>query len=193
MSLEMEIVRKGLRISFFQLFTPELSQSFLDVLNHLNWPTSQKRGAKIYGNPGLTYVTEYGGYGTRPKVRSERQPEPWSAVPGLAELRDEISRITGAIYTVCIIQCYPNGRVGIKPHRDKEMVPGTTIAGLSVGATRRMVLEPTWRAKGEEPFFFNLPSGSLYVLHPPTNDNWLHSIATDGTAEPRYSLTFRNY
>ena len=99
-----------------------------------------------------------------------------------------VEEITNEKYNICVIQRYPSGKVGIKKHRDKEMKLGTTISGLSLGATRKLKLE--YYDKNIEK---DLLSGSLYVLNPPTNSYYTHCIEKDSTTEPRISLTFRNY
>lgn len=89
---------------------------------------------------------------------------------------------------VCVVQRYPSGDTGIKPHRDKEMTKGTIICGLSVGHQRSLRMQ-----FGDKQFDYVLTHGSLYLLHPPTNDIWSHCIPTDDSDGVRYSLTFRDY
>lgn len=44
------------------------------------------------------------------------------------------------------------------------------------------------------PINISLSPSSLYVMNPPTNQNWLHSIIKDNKiGNSRISLTFRNY
>jgi len=98
--------------------------------------------------------------------------------------------ITKQSYTVCVIQRYPNGKIGINPHRDKEMVLGTRICGLSLGAKR--IIQFT--RLNNDPVSISLLAGSLYCMNPPTNQKWLHSIIKEPhIKEIRYSLTFRDY
>jgi hypothetical protein len=70
---------------------------------------------------------------------SHRPVLPWADLP---RLRDEVLQRAAIIaqetFTVCIIQVYHTGKTGIDPHRDKEMVRGTMIAGVSLGAERRL-------------------------------------------------------
>ena len=84
---------------------------------------------------------------------------------------------------------YPSGNVGIGRHRDREM-GGRTIACLSFGADRTLTLTP-FKYLHEKERRYALPSGSLYVLLPPTNVHWMHSIEKDNTTIARISLTFR--
>lgn len=112
---------------------------------------------------------------------------PWSAFPELETVKCAIEAETGQTYQVCVIQMYNNGQVGIKPHRDKEMRAGTIIASVSLGCDRVMRFE-----RGGTKHDFALSSGTLCLLHPPTNDYWLHSIPVDASTEVRISLVFRN-
>ena len=108
----------------------------------------------------------------------------WEDFP---ELRDLAKRI-GYSQDYCVVQYYPHGGVGIKPHRDKEITPGTPITGISLGW--KYVLEMS--RPGTEPYQQSLASGSRYDFLPPTNDLYAHAILP--TAEPageRWSLTFR--
>jgi alkylated DNA repair dioxygenase AlkB len=111
----------------------------------------------------------------------------WSEMPILKQIRDRIKELTGQQYHVCTIQYYNNGDVGIKPHRDKEMKPGTIIASISLGETRVMQFN-----RNEKELQFPLEQGSLFLIKYPTNDFWLHSIPNDNTKKPRISLIFRN-
>jgi alkylated DNA repair dioxygenase AlkB len=119
---------------------------------------------------------------------------PWTDVPPLIETKAIIERLVGIDLNVCIIQKYANNSIGIKRHRDKEMTPGTSICGVSLGQKRILRISPPTFLHTES-FDINLNHGSLYVLKPPTNDYWFHEIPpqvqeSDGV---RYSLTFRNY
>ena len=67
---------------------------------------------------------------------------------------------------------------------------GTSIYGLSLGATRKL----TMLRYNQEPFYLPLEHNSLYILRPPTNTYWKHCIPKQvKIKESRFSLTFRNY
>lgn len=57
---------------------------------------------------------------------------------------------------------YPSGKVGIKPHRDREI--GEDIAGISLGVTRSLCISNRTNSKT-----FLIPNGSLYLIKQPTN------------------------
>lgn len=193
MYLKCQYVRDNLNVDFYpSLLNKELSDLwFTYLLQYI--PVTGRRKATLFGDDNLIYTVTYNGETSHRPVLS------WLSIPGLLELKNLIEALTKERITVCILQCYPDNNVGINPHRDKEMGPGTKICGLSLGATRTLSLTRS----GHEPLNISLPSGSLYIMNPPTNDKWLHSIPKVSETlkrkqinpqdNIRFSLTFRNY
>lgn len=145
--------------------------------------TGTRRRGTIFGTAEV-YTVEYFG-----KI-SHRKVWPWETIPGLSDLKTTIESIVGETFTVCVIQYYRSGKIGINPHRDKEMKPGTKIAGLTFGQSRTLVLTSRY---GDRRVVIPVTNCSLYVMNPPTNDWWTHSILKDDSKQARVSLTFRNY
>jgi alkylated DNA repair dioxygenase AlkB len=178
-------------------FILDVENSLAEIHEHLESELfaaapPNRRANAMYGDDGLVYRLEFGGYGGRPRSVVERPALPWREQPVIAHLRDLVSAAVDVRFNCCVVQRYPHGRVGIAPHRDKEM-RGATIACLSFGATRELVLHPPRYARDAQARRFSLPAGSLYVLRPPTNDHWMHEIAKDASVRgSRVSLTFRN-
>lgn len=127
---------------------------------------------------------------------------PWTS--SVARLRDEVSALIGHPFNHCLIQLYRDGRDWIGAHSDKtlDVVDGSFIINVSVGALRTMVLrrktrdevevgaQPAARATQRIP----LPHGSVMQMSLATNRDWLHEIRQQGSAGeigPRISLTFR--
>lgn len=165
------------------LLNAETANAWYTYLDEL-FPQENRRTSLLFGDEGLIYRVNY------QEVTRESEVIPWNALPALTELKNLVEKVTNQTYTVCAIQCYPNGKVGINPHRDKEMVAGTQIAGLSLGAKRTISFTRNYH----DPISIALLSGSLYVMKNMTNQKWLHSIVKDAKVrEPRFSLTFRNY
>lgn len=175
---------KDLDVDYYsKLLTHYLSQIWYNYLHNL-FSQQKKRTSLLFGDTGLIYKVTYQDLETR------RLAMPWSNLPALHELKALVEKVTNQIYTVCIVQYYPTGRIGIFPHRDREMVPGTRIAGLSLGAKRTI----TFSRDNHNSTKIELEPGSLYVMKGSTNDRWAHSIVKDLTIkEGRISLTFRNY
>lgn len=185
-----------LDIDFYEQFiTKDESDNLYKYLEeNVIWSkniTPNRRTNQTYGDDGLVYQIVFGGYKGIPQKIVNRQVVPWDNLPVLNILKNMISELTGEKYNFCVIQRYPNGNVGIKPHRDKEMVKGTTICGLSLGSSRILTMTPLKYIK-DTPKMFELKPGSLYILKPPTNDHWNHSIESSTCNVPRISLTFRN-
>lgn len=178
------ITRANLDIDLHQLLDATTANTIYQQLEkEVVWSkpiTNGRRVNQTYGNAGLVYEINFRGKIVR------RHTTLWT--PTILHLRALVSNITKEEYNFCVVQRYPNGNVGINPHKDKEMVLGTTIAGISLGATRVLTM-----SNYHESISIPLPSGSLYVLKPPTNTYWSHSIEKDSTIlQPRISLTFRN-
>lgn len=160
-----------------------------DLFNTLNDLLENKntRSSLLFGDD-IKYTITYRGHS------SVSEPNPWPDF--LLPIKNKMQMFIYDTYqdeidlNVCAIQKYPSGRVGINPHRDKEMTSGTMICGLSLGQTR--VLE---FSKWQSPPFISIPleSHSLYLMMPPTNEYFAHSIKKDASKNARISLTFRNY
>lgn len=173
----------------------ENTRKLYEYLETFDWKSLRKRSNLNFGDDGISYTVKVGGFNNRPLKEIVRHVQPWKdfGSNALEEIRDAITELTGARYNYCVIMRYPNSKIGIKKHRDKEMKNGTDIAGVSIGYPRvlRMV-PPSYVGVPAE----NIPlrSGSLYVIKPPTNDHWMHSIepeTSDIKNSVRYSLTFR--
>jgi alkylated DNA repair dioxygenase AlkB len=176
----------GINVDFYpSLLTTEQSKEWyrvFDKTRHLQRYEGKRTGV-IFGDEGLVYKVTYRGKTNNRPVKS------WDYLEGMREMKKYVEEITGQTYTICAVQRYPNGKVGIAPHKDKEMVAGTRICGISLGATRTISF-----GKGDKVFKLDLPSGSMYVMNPPTNQDFTHCIERDSSVKfPRYSLTFRDY
>lgn len=93
----------------------------------------------------------------------------------------------------CLINYYQNGQSKMGFHVDdvSQMVTGTGVAIISLGATREM----TYRLLTDKSIKIAYPliSGSLLYMDDKVQQLWQHAILADkniGT-EPRLSLTFR--
>jgi hypothetical protein len=176
------------------LSSGEADSLFSLIERKIRWNRKITPGLRVnqtYGDPGVSYTLHIRG------TTIVRKATDWNTFPELFDLKCKVEEITDSKYNYCVIQRYPSGKVGIKKHRDREMTSGTTIAGLSIGAQRELIMYPDVRAIGSfsnKPINIKLNSGSLYVFNPPTNDYWLHSIEPDlSISKPRISITFRTW
>jgi len=183
---------QGLYIEIYEnVISEELS---VDLLNNLttnakwrdNFITktgkhSCKRNKCIYGSI-MQYTAIFRGKEIKSKVYD------WTEITMLSDLADELSIKTNDNYNTCVLQYYYNEKVGILPHRDKE-VKNNIITSLSIGSTRIMRFE-------RNGLIYDIPltNGSLCIIYPPTNNKWLHSIVCEKEIKtPRISLVFRNH
>lgn len=186
-----------LNVEFYPQYMTQkyATKLFHYLLENIEWKDRKgKRTAMSYGDPGCKYSYTMGGYNGRPEVTIEREVLPWSELPKLEIVRDVLAEFTGIKFNYCVVQLYPNGNAGIKPHKDKEMNIASSIVGISLGATRVLTFTPpAYNRICKDSLSLDLLHGSMYNMLPPTNKHWKHSIEVDPSiCEPRISLTFRN-
>jgi len=173
-------------LNFADLIYQQCEAVFTSELNKPNF-TYNTRQTITYGNPGLTYKLQIGK--TEPLIFPVRN---WEELLFFKILKPHLERVTKKTYNYCAIVYYPDGKADIPVHRDKEMISGTTIAGLSLGTVRTFkVILPSY--SNMPPLELKLAHGSLYTMEPPTNDMCVHTVpAEPEITESRFSLTFRD-
>lgn len=188
-----EIRGLGLAVDFNDSYlSKEKSDEIFEFCDKtVNWnPKMENRRSNVtFGETGLIYAVTF------QENTVYRKAISWDTYPCILKLKKKVEATTINTapngYNFCAIMRYPSGNVAIKKHRDKEMVHGTSIVGISVGSTRRLQLTPPYEFK-KYPTILHLTHGSIYCLLPPTNDRYVHEILKDTDAGVRYSLTFRN-
>ncbi len=118
--------------------------------------------------------------------------KPWT--PLLHFTRHQVEQVTGFRYQLVIGNYYRSGSDHIGWHSDNETSMGESpaIASISLGETRRFQLKP--KKVKQEPVTYDLTHGSLILMLPGCQENWLHRLCK--TAKPvgeRINLTFRPY
>ena len=106
MMSHLEIRDERLSIDLYPSFVNrEYSAS---LFNHLEavvpWSkkiTPGRRVSQNYGDEGLQYTLNFGGYGDRPLKTIERPVLPW--LPVLIPLRDRVSVVTKSAYNYCVV------------------------------------------------------------------------------------------
>lgn len=137
---------------------------------------------------GMTYKVSFG-YGAN-QTETIRKTLEYDKIPCLSSIVEKVERELEAKFPICAALRYPNGSKGIKRHRDREVPAGSTIAGLSVGESRTLIVS-AW-GKNPTPLRLELTPGSLYVFHPPTNEKAFHCIEEEPERKgSRISFTFR--
>jgi alkylated DNA repair dioxygenase AlkB len=104
----------------------------------------------------------------------------------------EVVAATGVPFNSVGLNFYRDGRDSVAPHSDQldEIVRGSPIALLSLGATRRMTIRAT--AAPARALHVDLAGGSLLVMSYETQRHYTHGVAkTREHVGPRLSLAFR--
>lgn len=116
------------------------------------------------------------------------------------QIRAIVERILGHPLNHVLIQLYRDGQDRISEHADKtlDIVRGSFICNVSLGAQRVMVLRTKTQKSGEEDPVRQmqrvpLPHESLFVLGENTNMRWLHGIRPDKRPVSEKSVEDRSY
>jgi alkylated DNA repair dioxygenase AlkB len=120
------------------------------------------------------------------------EPLEGSVLPALCDAGRRVIDTVGVPFNSIGLNRYRDGRDSVAPHNDHldELVEGSPIALLSLGATRRMII----RAKRprRDALHVDLEPGSLLVMSYATQIHYTHGVPK--VAEPvgeRISLAFR--
>jgi alkylated DNA repair dioxygenase AlkB len=138
-----------------------------------------KRRTCAYGDTGVSY-----GYSGMRKVA---QPWPYVLEDVLARLRAD----TDTPFNFALANLYPDGKAGIGAHADDEaeIVQGSPIVALSLGAPRDFVVSKEGKQAGK----VLLEHGSAVVMWMETQKHYKHALpARKRITAPRVSLTFRH-
>ena len=117
------------------------------------------------------------------------QALPWPDF--LLDARDRIEALTGFRFNFAVGNRYLDGRDSIGWHADDfpQIGEQPAIASLSLGATRKFKLK---RKVDGLTFDYELTSGSLLVMLPGCQDEWLHAVPkTARSVGERINWTFR--
>lgn len=184
------IQRDGCAIYYGQILNDKEKPDFFDKLyNKISWehesiimfgkPITTKRKVAFYADCSIEYT-----YASKTK-----KGLPWSNE--LLTLKNLIESITNSKYNACLLNLYHTGDEGMGWHSDdeKEIVPNSSIASLSIGAERKFA----FKHKGnKETCSIFLENGSLLEMKGAIQQNWWHSLPkSKKIVNPRINLTFR--
>ena len=119
------------------------------------------------------------------------EPLPWTAL--LSMLRSRVEALSGATFNSVLLNYYRDHRDSMGMHSDDEPELGKhpTIASLSLGAPRTLVLKHKFR-NDLKPVRMTLDSGSLLLMKGGTQHHWKHGInKVSRPCGSRVNLTFR--
>jgi len=162
---------------------------FNELLNKIDWTNEKlimfgkeittKRKVAFYADRLIEYT-----YSNKTKKGLE-----WT--PLLIEIKQLVSSYTGANYNACLLNLYHDGEEGMGWHSDdeKEIIPNSSIASLSLGAERKFSIK---HKISKETQSILLEHGSLLEMLGTFQKNWLHSMPkSKKIIAPRINLTFR--
>lgn len=167
----------------------DLTSIFSELFNNIDWQQDQiimfgkaittKRKVAFYADDNIDYTYS----NVKKKGRS------WT--PELLKIKSLIETYTGATYNACLLNLYHNGDEGMGWHSDdeKEIIPNSSIASLSIGAERKFAFK---HKTTKETVHLILENGSLLEMKGPIQQYWWHSLPkTKKVQAPRINLTFR--
>ena len=162
---------------------------FNELLNKIEWTNEKlvmfgkeittKRKVAFYADSLIEYT-----YSNKTKKGLE-----WT--PLLIEIKQLVSAYTESNYNACLLNLYHDGDEGMGWHSDdeKEIIPNSSIASLSLCAERKFALK---HKLSKETNSILLENGSLFEMLGSFQKHWLHSMPkSKKIIAPRINLTFR--
>ncbi len=160
-----------------------------ELLNNINWENERvvmfgkeiitKRKVAFYSDPSIAYT-----YASKTKIGL-----PWG--DPLIKLKNMVESVTKQAYNACLLNLYHNGEEAMGWHCDneKEIVANSSIASLSIGATRKFSFK---HKVTKETISIQLENGSLLEMKGTIQSHWLHALPkSKKITESRINLTFR--
>ncbi|MDE0093655.1 MAG: alpha-ketoglutarate-dependent dioxygenase AlkB [Gammaproteobacteria bacterium] len=172
------------------LLTEYADQVLKQALESIAWET---RSIQLYGRtiaiPRLSaWFSESGSSYTYSGTTHVAKPMPTF----VCDLKNLIELATNCSFNSVLVNLYRDGSDSVSWHADNEfeLGPNITIASLSVGAVRDLRFKH--RQVKEEQFSLQVEHGSLLMMYPPTQENWLHELPKRRqVTQPRVNFSFR--
>ena len=175
---------------FGPILTEEQNSYYWEELLHkMEWANEKvvmfgkeittKRKVAFYADESIEYT-----YSNKTK-----KGLPWT--PSLLSIRELVSKHTHQSYNACLLNLYHDGEEGMGWHSDdeREIVPNSSIASLSIGAERKFRFK---HKATKETQSLLLQNGSLLEMAGSLQQNWWHALPKSKKVNgPRINLTFR--
>ena len=176
---------------YYEKAIPEnqIKQLFDELFNNISWENERvvmfgkeiitKRKVAFYSDPSIAYT-----YSSRTKIGL-----PWKET--LIILKNIVESVTKEKYNACLLNLYHNGEESMGWHCDneKEIVANSSIASLSIGASRKFSFK---HKVTKETISIQLGNGSLLEMKGTIQEHWWHSLPkSKKITESRINLTFR--
>ena len=184
------IHQDGIALYYEKVISGEQIKPLYDeLLNNINWENERvvmfgkeiitKRKVAFYSDPSIAYT-----YASKTKIGL-----PWG--DPLIKLKNMVESVTKQAYNACLLNLYHNGEEAMGWHCDneKEIVTNSSIASLSIGATRKFSFK---HKVTKETISIQLENGSLLEMKGTIQSHWLHALPkSKKITESRINLTFR--
>ena len=184
------IDQDGIALYHEKVLTDEQIKPLYDeLLNKINWENERvvmfgkeiitKRKVAFYSDPLIAYT-----YSSKTKIGL-----PWK--DPLIILKNIVESLTKQTYNACLLNLYHNGEEAMGWHSDneKEIIANSSIASLSIGASRKFSFK---HKVTKETISIQLGNGSLLEMKGTIQSHWLHTLPkSKKITESRINLTFR--
>lgn len=111
-------------------------------------------------------------------------------LPSIESIKQEIIKVTNKQISYAQLNYYRNGDEYIGPHTDSEVKDGDIIASISLGATRKFVLNKIDDKTNK--YTMDLENGSLLIMNEnAAKKHYKHALPKMKNAGPRINITFR--
>lgn len=174
-------------VSYHADFLNEEEQEFLykTLLHSEDYDDPAKTAILIHGKQ-IPIPRRQMSFGEKPYIFAGTSVQPKPIPDYLRSLLDKINTHCETEFTHILVNLYRDGTDYIGYHHDKQ-IHDTPIASVSLGTTRDFLFK-----KETTIHKYSLTSGSLLVIHPPTNIHWKHSLPKRlKIKSPRINITFR--
>jgi alkylated DNA repair dioxygenase AlkB len=184
------IDQDGIALYHEKVLTDEqIKPLYEELLNKINWENERvvmfgkeiitKRKVAFYSDPLIAYT-----YSSKTKIGL-----PWK--DPLFILKNIVESLTKQTYNACLLNLYHNGEEAMGWHSDneKEIIANSSIASLSIGASRKFSFK---HKVTKETISIQLENGSLLEMKGTIQSHWLHALPkSKKITESRINLTFR--
>lgn len=184
------INKEGQAIYFGKIISEEQINVFYEeLINKIDWKNevvvmfgkeiTTKRKVAFYSDPNIQY--RY----------SQRTKKGLTWIPLLLQIKSIVESFTHTQYNACLLNLYHNGNEAMGWHADNEVEikPNSSIASISLGATRKFSFK---NKITKETTSLLLENGSLLEMKGTLQNHWLHCLPkSTKITTPRINLTFR--
>lgn len=134
-------------------------------------------------SPRLMHIVRYDKNDKNYKTESE-------PLPLLNVLKNRLEKITKVSFKYAVLNYYRDGKDYIGYHSDNEVVKGSIVVSVSLGATRRFVLKHKFRENVKH--IFMPEDGDVLILNEAAiKTMYKHSVPKMANVGPRINITFR--